>query len=156
MGVSLDYCTTESVSQIVADSIKTEAAHLSPNHGWWAESLNFFDAGKGNGRLYGGTKIYLISFSNVNVDIDDDSLMAYRDTCYILEKLAEWSQKYSLTWQVECAGEAIGNVVAGQWDTQLQEYVESMKKMFPWPASFEDKVKGDFGQVRLPVVVATV
>jgi hypothetical protein len=146
MGVSLDYCTTASVPQQVKDLIEAEAQQLSPNHGWWAESLNFFDPGEGDGRLYGGTKVFLIGYSTADggfmeVVPDDDSLMAYRDTCFILEKLAEWSRKHGLTWQVDCAGEPIGMIVKGQWDRQLLGYVENMQKSFPWPTAFEDKAK---------------
>ena len=146
MGVSLDYCTTAAVPQGVTDAIEAEAHQLVPNHDWWAESLHFFDPGESDGRLYGGTKIYLISYStadggDMEVDPDDDSLMAYRDTYFILEKLAEWSRKHGLTWQVDCAGELIGTISTGQWDRQLREYVDGMKESFPWPPAFDEKVK---------------
>jgi hypothetical protein len=146
MGVSLDYRTTAAVPQHVRDAIEAEAQQLVPAYRWWCESLNFFDPGEGDGRLYGGTKIFLLGYSTndggyMEVDPDDDSLMAYRDTCFILEKLAEWSGKHGLSWQVDCAGEPIGNISNGQWDRQLREYVDGMKASFPWPSAFDERVK---------------
>lgn len=147
MGVSLDYRTTAAVPPQVKAAIEAEAQQLAaPAHGWWTESLNFFDSGEGDGRLYGGTKIFLIGYSTndggyMEVGPDEDSLMAYRDTCAILEKLAEWSRKHGVSWEVDCAGEPIGTISKGQWDHQLQGYVHSMKTSFPWPSVFEDQVK---------------
>jgi hypothetical protein len=146
MGISLDYCTTSAISQHVRDAIEAEAQQLAPAQNWWTEPFNFFDPGEGDGRLYGGTKIFLMGYSTddggyVEVDQDEDSLMAYRDTCFILEKLAEWSRKYGLSWQVDCAGEPIGTISKGEWDRQLREYVDGMKQWFPWPSAFEERVK---------------
>jgi len=147
MSVSLDYSTTDPVPPQVLAAIDGEAQQVIQGHDWWSESLNFFDLGEEDGRLCGGTKIFLTGgYSTpdggyVEVDIEDDCLMAYRDTCFILEKLAEWSSKHGLTWQIECAGERIGIIAKGQWDRQLRDYVEEMKKLFPWPSSLEDSAK---------------
>src|ERR1700733_8746047 len=128
MGVSLGYCTTASVPQKVQDSIYAEAEHLEPTQGWWAESFHFFDSGEDDGRLYGQTKTDLVGYSTalgqyVEVDITDNDLMAFRDICFILETLAGWSTKYGLAWEVEHAGELIGMIENGQWDSQLRAYV---------------------------------
>lgn len=146
MGVSLDYCTTAAVPQHAKNAIEAEAQQLVPPENWWTEPLHFFDPGEGDGRLYGGTKIFLGGYSTneggyMEVAPDDDSLMAYRDTCFILNKLAEWGEKYGLSWQVDCAGEPIGIISKGQWDPQLREYVGLMKSSFPWPSAFDEEVK---------------
>lgn len=147
MGVSLDYRTTAAVPLQVKAAIEAEAQRLAaPSHGWWAEFLNFFDPGEGDGRLYGGTKIFLIGYSTndggyMEVDPDEDSLMAYRDTCFILERLAEWSRTHGVSWEVDCEGEPIGTISKGEWDQQLREYVDEMKTSFPWSPAFEDQVK---------------
>jgi hypothetical protein len=147
MGVSLDYRTTAAVPPHVKAAIEAEAQQLAPPaHGWWTEPLYFFGAGESDGRIYGGTKIFLIGYSTNDggyqeVDPDEDSLMAYRDTCFILEKLVEWSRKHGVSWEVDCAGEPIGTISNGQWDGQLRGYVDSMKTSFPWPSIFDDEVK---------------
>jgi hypothetical protein len=146
MGVSLDYCTTAPVSRHVKDAICAEAERLEPSYGWWAEPLNFFDPGEGDGRLCGRTKIDLVGYSiavgeYVEVDINDNDLMRYRDMCFILEALAAWGAKYGLSWEVEHAGEPVGMIEKGRWDTRVHGYVEEMKKFFQWPTRFEDAVK---------------
>ncbi len=146
MSVSLDYCTTAAVPQPVKDAIEAELQQVVPAHDWWAESLKFFDPGENNGRLFGATKIFLIGYTSndggyTDVDPDEDSLMAYCDTCFILNTLEEWNRKYGVSWQVDCAGEPIGAISNGQWDRQLREYVDSMKASFPWPPAFEEQVK---------------
>jgi hypothetical protein len=146
MGLSLDYRTNAAVPSHLQLAIQSEAAQIAaPSHGWWSESLYFFDPSERDGRLYGSAKIFLIGYSNndgtyVEVDPDEDSLMAYRDTCFILEILSEWSRKHGVSWEVACAGEPIGAIKKGQWDSQLREYVDGMKTSFPWPSSFEDEV----------------
>lgn len=146
MGVRLYYCTADPVPPQVKEAIEAEARQVVQAHDWWTESLNFFDAGEADGRLYGGTKIFLIGYSTTDggyreVDPDEDSLMAYRDTCVILEALAEWGKRYGLTWQIDCAGERIGAIVRGQWDRRLRAHVEAMRRSFPPPSSFEDKAR---------------
>lgn len=146
MGVTLDYHTTAAVADDVKEAIEAESQELAPPHDWWAEGLNFFDSGEDDGRLYGGTKIFLVGYSidgggYVEVDADDDSLMAYRDTCFILDKLTEWSRKHGIAWQIDCVGEPIGTISKGQWDQSLRAYVDEMKRSFPWPSPFEERVK---------------
>jgi hypothetical protein len=146
MGVSLDYRTTVAVPRRVKDAVEAEAHQLLPPHGWWAEGLNFFDSGEADGRLYGSTKIFLLFYpipggGYAEVDPDEDSLMAYRDTCFILDRLAEWARKHGVGWELECAGEPIGTISRGQCDAQLSEYVAGMKDSFPWPAAYEEQVR---------------
>jgi hypothetical protein len=103
VGVSLDYRTTAGVAPPIKAAIEAEAQQIAPPaHGWWTEPLYFFDPGDGDGRLFGSTKIFLIGYSTADggymeVDPDEDSLMAYRDTCVILERLTEWSRKHGVS-----------------------------------------------------------
>ena len=156
MGTSLDNSTTTPVPQKVKEAIESDALRLEPAHGWWAEPLNFFASRDADGRLYGGTKVSLVSYLTdggyVEMDADDDSSMAYRDTCFILDKLAEWSQKQGLTWQVECTGEPIGTIRNGKRDRQLQEYIDAIKDSFPWPLVF-DKSESTICEVFVSKVV---
>jgi hypothetical protein len=144
VGVSLGYWTCDPVPPQVKDMIEGEAKQVVLAHDWWAESLNFFDPGESDGRLFGRTKIFLIGYSTADggyqeVNPDEDCLMAYRDMCFILEKLAVWGNKHGVTWAITCVGEPIGTIVRGQWDQQLRDYVDAMKKTFPWPPEFEEK-----------------
>lgn len=144
MGVKLAYWTAESVSPQAKAAIEAEVPQALEAHDWWAESLNFFDSDEGGGGLYGDTKIFLVGYSTEDggfqeVDGEEDCLMAYRDTCFILERLADWSRRHGVTWQIACAGEPVGTIAAGQWDDQLRGYVDAMKRSFPWPETFEER-----------------
>jgi hypothetical protein len=146
MSVSLEYRTTAAVPPSVRDAIESEARQLRPPHEWWAEALTFFDPGEGDGRLYGRMKIFLLRYSTpgggyAEVDPDEDSLMAYRDTCFILDRLAAWSREHGVGWELECADEPIGTISRGRQDAQLSEYVAGMRGSFPWPAVFDDRVR---------------
>jgi hypothetical protein len=117
------------------------------SYDWWCEPI-WFDFSLGHKvELVGWNKIYLISGCTtsdgawVEVDNEDDRLMAYRDTCFILEELANWSRVHDLAWEISLAGEPIGAISGGDWDEKLRSSVESMKATFPWPASFEQKVR---------------
>src|SRR5689334_7680008 len=106
--------------------------------------MGFFDSDEGDGRLYGESKIFLIGYSTDDggyqeVDPEEECLMAYRDTCFILARLTEWSRRHGVAWQVACAGEPVGTIVAGQWDDQLRRYVDAMRQPFPWPQAFEER-----------------
>ena len=145
MSTSLDYSTADPVTPQAKQALNTEAQQLAQARVWWAESLNFFDA-EGDGRLCGGTKIFLIGYETgdgeyVEVDPDEDSLMAYQESCFILDRLAEWSRKHNLAWNIDCAGEPIGTISNGQWDAKLQDYMAAMKNSFPCPASLDNQTK---------------
>jgi hypothetical protein len=117
--------------------IKAELPQAVEGHEWWAESLGFYDSSEEDGCLYGDTKIFLIDYSTDDggyqeVDGEEDCLMAYRDTCFILERPADWSRRHGVVWQVACAGEPVGTIVAGQWDDRLRSYVDAMRQSFPW------------------------
>jgi hypothetical protein len=128
----------------VQAAIEADLPQALKAHDWWAESLHFFESGEGDGHLYGDTKIFLIGYSTEDggyqeVDPKEDCLMAYRDTCFILERLAEWSRRHGVAWQISCVGEPVGTIMAGQWDDQLREYVDGMKRSFPWSPALDER-----------------
>jgi hypothetical protein len=146
MGVCLGYSTTQPVSPEVRTSIEAEANQASPPHGWWTEPLAFYGSTRGDECMRGRTKIFLIGYSTdaggyVEVAGEEDCLMAYRDSCFITERLADWSRRHGVTWEVSCAGQPIGLIDNGRCDQQLVSYLEGWKDLFPWPSSFEDRVK---------------
>ena len=52
MSVSLDYRTTAAVPIPVKVAIEAEVPQIRPPHNWWAEAINLFDTGVGDGRLF--------------------------------------------------------------------------------------------------------
>ena len=118
MSVSLSYSTQTPVSESVRESILTAAQQSNAERDWWCESINFFDAPSSAGRLQGDTKLFLTGYSTndgdfIEVDPEDDCIMAWRDAQHILGKLSEWSRQHSITWELESAGGSLGSVRNG-------------------------------------------
>jgi hypothetical protein len=154
VAVTLDYETVDPVSEEVRATLLTEAEQLIVARIWWSEPLMFFENvpeiyGEylaDDGRLCGGTKIFLSGYSTedggyVEVDHEDNVLMAYRDCDFILMQLAQWSQKHGLSWNIFCVGEPIGSIANGKWDAKLEDFVDGMKQDFRIPASLEEAAK---------------
>lgn len=130
MGVTLDYSAIQPVAPNVRAAIIAEAQRIAAGHDWWSESLNFYPGGESDGHLEGGAKIYLVGYTTREgayrrVDIDEDEFMACRDTLFILRQLAGWSERFGLTWVVQCAGERVGAIDRGRWDQPLHTFVQS-------------------------------
>jgi hypothetical protein len=146
MGVTLDYTTLAPIAGKARDAIQSDVPQLVSNHDWWCEPIWFSESLGEAGELLGWNKIYLPGYtardgSYIEVDFDDDQLMAYRDMCFILEKLTHWSREHSLAWEISMAGEVIGQISQGEWHKQLRDCVESMRQGFPWPTSLEEKAR---------------
>jgi hypothetical protein len=149
MGVSLSYTTAEPVDDAVKAAIVAETAGLQNARDWWCEAITFFAPPQDDGRLHGDTKLFLSGYSTkdggfVEVSPEEDSLMAYRDACFIIDRLCEWSRKYGLVWTVECAGEEVGVIMGGEPDNGLREFIESFGEpdLFdPNDPTVEDKAR---------------
>jgi hypothetical protein len=131
MSVTLDYSTVQQVAPNVRQAIIADAKRVAVSHDWWCERLDFYEPDDSDGRLEGGNKIHLIGYTTDDGgyrsvdDIDEDDFMALRDTLFVLEQLARWSERFSLTWVLECAGERVGAIDHGRWDRPLHQYVQS-------------------------------
>lgn len=144
MGVTLDYKTRAPIVAKVREAIQAEVHQLSSNHDWWCEPIWFCELRGKESELEGWNKIYLPGYTTndgvyVEVDFEDDQLMAYRDTTFILDRLTTWSREHNLDWEISLAGEPIGNITRGEWDSRLRETVESMRGEFAWPGSLEER-----------------
>lgn len=129
MGISLDYSTVDPVDPTTSAAIMEHVARIVGKRDWWCEPINFFESGENDGRLYGGNKIFLPGYSTgsgsyVEVDPDDDSFMAWRDTRFILDLLGEWSKQFGISWTVSCAGEPVGVVRNGSCDENIHQYMK--------------------------------
>ncbi len=146
MGVTLDYKTLEPIGVKARDAILHKIPQLVSEHDWWCEPIWFSGSLGEEGELVGWNKIYLSGYSTsdgsyVEVGFEEDRLMAYRDTIFILEWLANWSREYQLAWEISIAGEPIGVISRGDWDKSVREFVEEIGREFPWPPSLEDKAR---------------
>jgi hypothetical protein len=118
MSVSLSYSTQEPVTESVRKSVLSAAQLANSGWDWWCESINFFDTPNGDGRLQGDTKLFLIGYTAddgdyVEVDPEEDCIMAWRDAHHILAQLAEWSRQYAVVWELNSEGGSLGFVRDG-------------------------------------------
>jgi len=151
MGVTLDYCTLEPLEPAVRNAILQEAASIIPTRDWWCESMMFYDPefSEYEGCLSGGNKIFLSGYTAndgtyVNVDLDEDNLMACRDASFIVALLSAWSKRFGISWSVSCAGENIGMVDGGGPNEYLREFLTialTAAGIDPADPSLEDRRK---------------
>src|SRR5689334_4607799 len=120
MGVAISYDTTHPVEPSLREALTREADALE--HDWWNESLILFEV-PGRPGLLGHTKLFTL-----DVDPDDDTFMAMRDTSFILGKLAAWSAQHGLTWAVNFAGEDVGTVRDGALDERLTAWFADLSR----------------------------
>ena len=111
MGVSLTYEPMEAPAPEASSQIFEEAGQLADKREWWCEPLFFFTQEE----LHGSTKIFLPGYSTsdggyVEVDAEEDSLMAAYDTQYIIDTLAGWSRRFGINWIIGVDGEEVGTV----------------------------------------------
>jgi len=130
MGVSITYNTTGPVSPDIRASVMAEADERNREHLWWCENLVFVTDPERPTHLVGDTKLFLPGYSLpgggcVDVDPDDDSLMAYRDARYILGLLASWARAYDLEWEVSVEA-PVGLVGSTGPDESLEEFMEAL------------------------------
>jgi hypothetical protein len=145
MGVTLDYKTVSPVSAGIRSAIQSDLAQFVQSHDWWCEPMWFCDARCKEIELEGWNKLYLsMGYTTrdgkyVDVDFDEDQLMAYRDTCIILEKLASWSREHKLAWEISLAGEPMGAIADGACDRKLRDSIESMRQQLVLKGGLEEK-----------------
>ena len=118
MSVSLSYTTLDPVAASVRASLIDALPKMNSEWDWWCESINFFDTPEKDGRVRGSTKLFLVGYSAVSgdfveVDPDEDFIMAWRDTQQILRRLAAWSRQHSLVWELASEGGSLGVIRDG-------------------------------------------
>lgn len=143
MSVSMSYVTRESVPEDVKKSIQSEAQKLDSGHDWWCESICFFDNPRFPDRLCGDTKLFLMGYTTdtgdyIDVDVDEDNLMAASDALFIIDHLCRWSKEHGISWDVIVEGEKIGTIENGEAGKYLKEYFEEMKETSSIPPDEEN------------------
>ena len=120
MGVSLTYQPLEASTPEATTQIFEEAQKVAEDREWWCEPLFFLSPES----LDGATKIFLPGYSTgdggyVEVDAEEDSLMAAYDTQFILDTLTQWSKRFQINWAIGIDGDEIGIVSAEGPDPML-------------------------------------
>jgi len=127
MSVSLTYVSEEPVSPDVLDSIKRQAARLNETRDWWCEGLVIFESAEFPGHVVGDTKLFASGYSRADgtweqVDVGDDSFMAWRDAKFIVACLVSWASEYDLVWQLSMEGADLGGIGPTGADPSIEDF----------------------------------
>jgi hypothetical protein len=142
VGTTFDYETSVPVASDIQSIIRAEAETLKQSRDWWCETIWFGPhpqlksrsptGADGKDTLRGWCKVSYGGFSGytakdgtfVEVDYDDDQVMARRDAEFIISHLSAWSQRFALGWNLEYGDEEIGTITEGRADDAVQEFLE--------------------------------
>ena len=138
MGVALSYVTAEPVPLGTRRAIVSEADRLE--HHWWAEGMYFEQEPGDNARLLGRTKLFLLGYDAPggefrDIDLDEDTLMAWRDASFIVSQLEQWSRQHGIAWELQIEGQPIGRISGGALDERGKRYLAEMIDMIEIPVA---------------------
>lgn len=125
MGVSLYYETIDTVSDDIAHKIQAEVEELTPQLNWWSESIHLW---LDEGKLTGSTKIFLIGYGSAityeEVDPEEDSIMAWRDTKQVIGALQNLAKKYNVKWKIGIEEPELGIIDGSDADEAVIEMAD--------------------------------
>lgn len=113
MGVSLNYNLIGDVKADTWETIQEEANILAQTRHWWCESINFY--GSLNEGIFGDSKVYRTTHTSSTgeqlwVDDNDNKFMSFRDIKFIIETLADWSQRFGVSWELLFLDSPVGKL----------------------------------------------
>ena len=132
MSVLLEYHSMQSVSSDVAAQIENDQRGLLKERCYWSEPLFVRLEQAAPAKLVGGNSLFnsggyeTQSGKWMEVSQNEDYLMAWSDTNFIVHKLAAWSKEHGMDWSIYSAGDYIGDVIHGEPTKNLQEFLEGL------------------------------
>jgi hypothetical protein len=132
MSVLLEYHSIQSVTSDVATHIDNEQRLLLRERCYWAEPLFVRLEQAAPARLVGGNSLFNSGGYTtqagewMEVSQEEDYLMAWSDTNFIVNKLSAWSEEHAMDWSVYSSGEHIGDIVHGEPSKSLLEFLEGL------------------------------
>jgi hypothetical protein len=129
MSVLLEYHSMQPVSSEVAAQIDNEQRQFLKTRCYWSEPLWVELEHAAPAKLVGGNSLFnsggyeTQSGKWMDVSEQEDYLMAWSDTDFIVHQLASWSRDHKIDWSVYSAGDHIGDVINGEPSRNLQDFV---------------------------------
>jgi hypothetical protein len=123
------------VSTEVAEKIGDEQRLLLKARCYWSEPLHVELEQAAPARLVGGNSLFSSggyetqSGKWVDVSPNEDYLMAWSDTDFIVRTLAAWSKVHGIDWAIYSAGDHVSDVVRGNPCEKLGEFLEGLPEM---------------------------
>ncbi len=132
MSVLLEYHSIQPVISEAAIQITNEQRQLLKERCYWSEPLYVELEQAAPARLVGSNSLFNSGGYTTQTDEwmevsqEEDYLMAWSDTNFIVNKLSAWSKEYGMDWSVYSAGDHIGDIVNGEPSKSLQEFLEGL------------------------------
>ena len=132
MSVLLEYHSTLPVISEVALQIENEQRQLLRERCYWSEPLYVELEQTAPARLVGSNSLFNSGGYTTQADVwmevsqNEDYLMAWSDTNFIVNKLSAWSKEHGINWSVYSAGDHIGDIIHGELSKTLQEFLEGL------------------------------
>lgn len=126
MGITIEYYTK---TEVALEEVKAiVAATNEPNDQPWllCEPLKFFDMPGFENQLFGASKLNLMPDPDDKADADANYNPEKNDLEFLLDKLAELSQRFSVDWAIQIEGAPIGSIDNGRCDSEVLNAVEAM------------------------------
>lgn len=143
MGVSIDYYTK---STVAAESVKAiVAAANEPNNQPWllCEPIHFVDMPGFENQLFGASKLNLMPDPDEKAEAEANYHSDKNDLEFLLDKLAEISERFSIDWAIQIEGSPIGSIENGVCEPDVREAVEAMADIAGQLGDL-----GDFGELK--------
>ena len=132
MSVLLEYHSTQPVISEVAMQIVDEQRQLLKERCYWSEPLYVKLKQIAPARLIGSNSLFNSGGYTTQADVwmevsqNEDYLMAWSDTNFIVKKLSGWSKEHGIEWSIYSAGDHIGDIVHGEPSKSLKEFLEGL------------------------------
>lgn len=126
MGVTIEYYTK---SEVDLDEVRAiVAATKEPNGQPWilCEPIHFFDMPGFEKQLFGASKLNLLPDPDEKAEADANYHPEKNDLEFLLDKLAEISQRFNVDWMIQIEGSPIGSIDDGVCDDTVREAVKAM------------------------------
>lgn len=131
--MSLSYTSKAKVDAATRKAVLADAGSIQRD--WWCESFAFFDDPKAKRKLSGDSKLMLLGYTTpkgkfVDVDPEDDLLMAAREVAFIVQRLSLWSKNFEIDWLIEESEMGLsGTITDGKPDASTKKIVETFASM---------------------------
>ncbi len=132
MSVLLEYHSIQPVSLEVAVQVASDQQKWLKERCYWSEPLYVELEQAAPARLTGSNSLFnsggyeTQSGKWMEVSQKEDYLMAWSDTDFIVRRLALWSKTHGMDWSVYSAGDHIGDVIQGDPNKGLEEFLEGL------------------------------
>ncbi|MGY1530566.1 hypothetical protein [Luteimonas sp. A649] len=159
MSVLLEYQSHQAVTPEVSAQIATEQRQLLKERCYWSEPL--YIQQEQTAKLVGGNSLFnsggyeTQSGEWMEVSQNEDYLMAWSDTDFIVHKLAAWSKAHGMDWSIYSAGDHVGDVVRGEPSKNLQEFLEGLLEMSTFSPGMVPEIDHKFKNRCEPLQPAT-